>query len=233
MSDTPLSNIQEIIERSLFERIRLELVDKGYLPDITAYPDNSIGWGQWAIDIDSIATNIGFAIELFNAGNNQSLGEKKIPRIVIVTGNFLPGALGGDPQRYFEDQGPGQPYKALIRPPQTTDFYINFHLVANSIAQMRILNSILALSVQRRGYVPWYNDPAKTFFSRYLNYYNNPDPDFGLMEHIYAYEIPDCWETEDIELYDTAKINEITLNINIQKYMVGSWGYDTDSMVIT
>lgn len=235
MSATPLSDIQEMIERSLFEVIRLELVDKGYLPDITdldTYPDTQVGWDQWEADISTIVLNMGFAIELFGVGNSESRGIKKVPRIVLETGNFLPGALGGDPLPFFEDQGDS--YSALVTPPQTTDFYINFHLVSNSIAQHRVLNSILGLSVPRRGYIKYYNDPTKSFFARYLNYYNIDDTDGGIIEHIYAYEIPDAWDQEDIiVLENIAKINEITLNPNLQKYMDGSWGNDSDPLIVT
>ena len=236
MSTTALTNIQEIIERSLFERIRLELVDKLYLPDVSdiiTYPDNQTGWDQWKTDVKAIADgDKGFAIELFSCGNNEAKGIKKVPRIVIESGNFLPGSLGGDPQRYFSEQT--LTYKGLVTPSQTVDFYINFHLVSKSIAQIRILNSILALAVSRRGYIPWYSDADKSFFARYINYYDQGDESMGVTEHVYAYEVPDAWDREDIEVYATiAKMSEITLNTNIQKYMDRTWGFDSDPLIIT
>ena len=235
MSTTALTNIQEIIERSLFERIRLELVDKLYLPDIsdtTTYPDNQGGWDQWETDIKAIADGAkGFAIELFNGGTNIAKGLKKVPRIVINEGNFLPGALGGDPSRFFSDQGVY--YKALVTPPQTVDYYVNFHLISNTIEEVRILNAILALSVSRRGYLPWYNDATKSFFTRYLNYYDQSNESQGIIEHVYAYEVPDVWDREDVELYSSiAKMTEITLNTNVQKYMDRTWGQDSDPLVL-
>jgi hypothetical protein len=235
MSATALTNIQEIIERSIFEVIRLELVDKGYLPDISdtgTYPDTNPGHAQWETDINAIVVAKGFAIELFGAGNNQAKGTKKVPRIVIESGNFLPGALGGDPRRYFSDQGAD--YQALVTPPQTVDFYLNFCLVSGTAAQNRVLNALMALTIKRRGYIPWYSDGTKTFFARYLNYYDRNEEDKGIIEHVYAYEIPDAWDHEDIEVYDSiAKLNELTFNINIQKYEDGSWGHDATTMVVT
>ena len=242
MSDTPLSTVQDLIEISLFEAIRLEIVDKGYLPDIAdggTYPDDQTGWDQWETDIKAIKDGAkGFAIEIFNGGSNQAKGVKKVPRIVLETGNFLPGALGGDPRRTFEDQG--VTYKALITPPQTVDFYMNFCLVANTLEQIQILNSLLALSIPRRGYIKWYSDDTKRFFAHYLNYYDRSDNDVGLIEHVYAYEIPDAWDMEDREVDSVAagdstiaKINEITLNTNIQKYIDRTWGHDSDPLVIS
>jgi len=237
MSATPLSNIQEIIERSLFEVIRQEIVDKGYLPDVSdtvTYTDDQAGWDKWKADINTIVSSKDFAIELFSTGSNEAKGVKKVPRIVLEAGNFLPGALGGDPRRYFVDGGPN--WNAKITPPQTTDFYINFCIVGNTTAQARILNSILALSVPRRGYIPWYNDATKSFFARFLNYYDRTNEDEGIIEHVYAYEIPDAWDQDerDDPLYPTiAKISEITLNTNVQKYMDRTWGYDSTPLVVS
>jgi len=235
MSATPLTDIQEIIERSLFHRIRQELVDKSYLPDVSdtgTYPDNQTGWDQWESDIEAIVTAMGFAIEVFSTGSNEAKGIKKVPRIVIESGNFLPGALGGDPRRFFTDEGAD--FKAKVTPPQTVDFYVNFCLASNTTSQARILNAILALAVPRRGYIPWWNDATKTFFARSINYYDRTNEDEGIIEHVFAYEIPDAWDHEDIEAYASiAKINEITLNTNLQKYEDGSWGHDSDPLVIT
>lgn len=237
MSTTPLSSIQEIIERSLFEAIRQEIVDKGYLPDVSntvRFPDDQTGWDQWQTDIDDIVTSLGFAVELFSVGSNEAKGVKKVPRIVLEAGNFLPGALGGDPRRYFVDAG--SEWNAKITPPQTTDFYINFCVVSNTAAQARVLNAILALSVPRRGYIPWYNDATKSFFARFLNYYDRTDEDEGIIEHVYAYEIPDAWDMDDRDDPNhptIANIDEITLNINVQKYMDRTWGYDSTPLIVT
>lgn len=235
MSATALSGIQELIERSIFEILRLELVDKGYLPDIIdtdTYPDDTTGWAAWKAAITTIVNSKGFAIELFSGGSSDARGIKKVPRIVINCGNFLPGALGGDPRRFFQDQGTH--YSALVTPPQTVDFYLNFHLVSNTIEQARVLNDMIALAIPRRAYLPWYSDATKTFFIRYLNYHNLEDEDQGIIEHVYAYEIPDAWDRNDVEVNEIiAKISEITLNTNVQKYMDRTWGYDSDPLVVS
>jgi hypothetical protein len=223
MSSTALSNVQEIIERSLFEVIREELVDKGYIPNITLFPDTEQGYADYNIAISAIVTTKGFAIELFNEGSNLAKGIKKVPRIVINTGNFLPGALGGDPQRFYLDQG--QSYQSLVTPPQTVDFFVNVHLVSGTVEQERILNSLIALAIQRRGYVPFYDGTSNTFFCRYLNFYHIDDQDTGLMEKVYAYQVSDCWDTEDRVINSNiAKITQINLHPNVMKYIDGTWG---------
>lgn len=232
MSLTALSTAQQVIERSIFEKIRLELVDKGYLPNITSYTNDAAGQIAYNSAIDTIVQTKGFAIELFSTGTNKAKQVKKVPRIVMKSGSFLPGALGGSPSRIYEDQGTS--YKALVTPPQTVDYYINFHLVSENIEQERVLAAILALSIQRRGYITRIDDATKSFFAKYLNYYDGDNVDEGITEKIYAYEIPDCWDTEDIVVEATvAKLAEITLETNVQKYYDGTWGSDAGDMIIT
>lgn len=223
MSNIPLSNIQTLIERSLFEAIRKELVDKGYLPDVTRYPNTAQGKLDYETALSGIVTQQGFAIELFSEGSNAAKGVKKVPRIVINTSTSLPGAIGGDPMRYYQDQGIN--YDALVMPPQMVDFYINIRLVSINVVQERILNSILALALPRRGYIPWYSDRTKYIFCRNLNVYDAPDVEVGIIEKINAYEVPDCWDMEDrVVIGGLAKISEIDIHPNVQKYIDGEWG---------
>jgi len=232
MSTTPLTDIQEIVERSLFERIRQELIDKGYLPDVTIYSDDAAGWVSYKAAIDAIVISKGYSVELFNTGIADSRGTKKLPRIVINCGSFLPGSLGGDPRRFFEDQGAD--YKALVTPPQTVDYYVDFHLVAGSIEQIRLMNSLLSVAVPRRGYIAFWNDSTTSFFARNIGYYDADNDDEAIIEKVFGYEIPDCWDAGYIEAYASiAKMSEITLNTNIQKYMDRTWGHDADPLVVT
>lgn len=223
MSNIVLSNTQQLIERSIFEAIRLELVDKGYLPDITRYSNNTEGRLAYESAIQSIVSTMGFAIELFNESSNTFKGVKKSPRIVINTGNFLPGDLGGDPQRFYVDNG--TTFDALVTPPQMVDFYLNIHLVSNTVQQERVLNSILALAVPRRAYIPWYTDKTQFIFCRNINFFNANNPDVGLIEKVYAYEIPDCWDSESrLVEQGVPKITDIALHPNVLKYIEGDWG---------
>jgi len=243
---TELTKIQEIIERSIYEAIRLEVVSQGYLPDIAAeeldgdppvlvpvYPNNQTGWDRWKEDVETIKNSSkGFVIEVFSGGTNQSRGVKKAPRIIMDPGNFLPGALGGDPLRFFSDQG--DHYKALVTPPQTVDFYQNICLVCDSIAQQRIINAIMALAVPRRGYLKFYNDPTKSFFINFLNFYQQSSPTEGFIEFVYAYGIPDAWDKVDTPFSEEeiAKMVIIELHPNVQKYMDGSWGHNADPIIV-
>ena len=233
MSNIPLSNIQELIERTLFENIRQEVVDKGYLPDITQFENSEVGVILYNEAVEEIMAKEGFVIDVFNENASFEHGIKKIPRIVINSGNFLPGDIGGDPLRFFEAQENGT-FTAMILPPQTVSFFINIQLISNHIKQERILNSLLALAVPRRRYLKWYNNPDKSFFIRHLNYWDIDDESHGIIEKVHAYEVPDCWDrNNEVVQQNIAKINQITLNTLLAKYKDGVITSDTGKLIIT
>ena len=83
----------------------------------------------------------------------------------------------------------------------------------------------------RKGYIPWYNRSTKKFFIRFINYFNADNNDQGIIEKVYGYEIPDCWDREDVEVASgIAKMTDIEMNLNLQSYMNGTWGYDAETI---
>lgn len=224
MSNIPLSNIEEVIETTLFERIRLECYDKGYQPDLAntgLYPNNPTGQNQWETDLTAIKNIKGFAIEVFNNSSSQARGNKKVPRIVISPQPFLEGALGGDSSRVYTLQNNGT-FNATILPPQTSEYYCNIHLVANTAQQIRILQAIMSLALPVRGYIPIFDRQNlvflnQNFFIRKLQGSYLAQTQEGIMEYVYRYQIPDIFEVEEkLVATGIAKINEITTNIQVQ-----------------
>jgi len=219
MSTTPLSNTEELIERSFFHRVRKELVDKGYLPDITdtvTYPDTQAGWDAWNAAIDAIVANKGFAIEVFGFSSSKSKGMKKTPRIVINNVSSLPGTVGGDSTYFYERSSTTGPYSQLIRPPQTVDFILQVIMSGVTAEQMRILNAVVALSLPRRGYIEFYDDPDHKFFIENTgsNSYDNTRD--NQIDKIIAYTAPDLYDIEEIILNNNiAPIQEIRIEPTI------------------
>ena len=210
MSQIPLSNIQELLERSVFHKVRIECVDKGYLPDINSYPNTAAGQIAWDAALAAIVLDKGFAIEVFGYSNAQDKSTKKIPRIAIISQGFLPGALGGDLTPYFHPAGNGT-FNQLEMPPQTADYYFNVHLVANTVQQIRILQAILAIALPRRKYINTYED-STTFFIQNIGFLSQDRAAEGIIEHVYSYEIPDMWETDPIvTATGIAPLAEITI----------------------
>lgn len=234
MSAIPLTDIQEILERSLFERLRLECVDKGYTPDITTFTEDAAGQLAYDAAVTAIAAGVNeFAVEVYQNSSAHAKGMKRVPRIVIVPQPFMEGALGGDSKRVYEYISQSNDYNASILPPMTTEYYFNVHLISESAKQMRILNAIMSLSIPVRGYIPFYNDTSNNFFVRKLSGYHEPQTDEGIQEAVYRFQVPDIFEVaNNIVATGIAPINQITVDTKITS-ADGNSTTDTDDLVVT
>lgn len=219
--NTPLSNVQELVERSLYHSIRRQCVAKGYLPDVTLYTGNSNAeFQRFEADLADIRTNKGFAIEVFGHSSAQEKWLKKTPRIVILPNMAVPGTLGGAMDRQYEGNGPvlsESGFTSYILPPQTTDFYYDVHVVYEKAEQGRVINSLIALGLPMRGYIDTVDNYAgiiqdQKFFMRLLDSRNLGLNSQGQYETVYTYEVPDIFEIERIVINPSVPaIREITI----------------------
>lgn len=228
----PLSQVQEIIERSIFEAIRKVIVVEGYLPDVNTYlPTNQITYNAWVADVTTIKNAKGFCIEIFGPGSNQAKYQKKIPRIVIQTRRFLPGEIGTPPDGFFQLQDDNT-FKQVKTAPTTSSMQIDVRLVSKTQAQDRIMHAIIGKALTTRKYIQVYNDlnnPKAKFFARQVSYNDYNELDEGVMERIYTYEVPDIYQTE-FEIGPTvAPITEITIAPTLE----GGTSIPDDPLVIS
>jgi hypothetical protein len=211
---TVLTDIIEKVDRSLFEAIRLELVDKGYLPDVAdtgTYPDNDAGVAAWKAAITAIVGVKGFSIEIYGIGSSQKKYEMKVPRIVITNSFRLPGDLGTAPDvQYALNQG-STAWEGFLLPPQTANFEYEITLVYNTAAENRVMHQILALALPKRGYIQIYNsvNPEDKFFIKQLGYNDYAATDEGYKESTYTYRVDDIIDSSQNKVKDAAKIVEI------------------------
>lgn len=227
-----LSNIQELVERSLFESIRLLSVSEGYTPDITTFTQDAAGNTAYQAALDAIRSSKGFAIEIFNNQDSQNTGQLKVPRITIVPQPFMEGALGGDQTRRYVKNG--AVYDAEALPAQTSDYYCNIHLTGTTAVEMRTLNALLSLTVPTRGYIPWQDQVQLegNFFVKRIGYFTNPDTDKGTTDLVYRYQVPDLFETECIPIEQgIVPLNQITIDTKVQD--ANGTNHDADNTVIT
>lgn len=298
MSNIPLSNSREVVERSIFHSIRKELIDKGYLSDMDAliegnitaidqtnkvftiagdktyyfilnrnfnilndptgnngvytiasssyiggnteitvnesipssiiagkvsiyqYYDDTQGIADYQATIPAIITAKGFVIEIFGVGAQRAKYQKKIPRIVIIANQTLPGGLGGSPDKIFSPNN-GDPlnpdaFTAEVMPPQTVDMTYDIHLVSSTSEQARIMHGIIGLGMPKRGYIKQYDNPTGIpIFVNQYSYRNVPDPSDNIMEDIYMFQANDIFETSNETVgTNIAPITEITLETN-------------------
>lgn len=208
------TDIQEKVERSIFELIRLKLVELNYLPDITTFAVTEAGYNLYQLAIKAVVVDKGFCIEIFGASSPQAKGFKKIPRLVIKTKNYLPGELGNQPNLSYSPVGPiNNPtsFQGKKLAPTTSNLKLQIHLISKSSKQDRVLHNIVQETLTTRRYVPIYNDIEKNFFLIYSGYLDLEDLDEGVIERVYNYEAKDIYASEEVVVVTTvAPINEIT-----------------------
>ena len=184
------------------------------------YYDDNNGVLKYREALGDIAALNGFAIEVFGVSQHRSKYQKKVPRVVIVKNQSLPGALGGDSKPIYIPVGndPLNPtsYTAKVTPPQTVDFTYDIHIVCSTAEQSRVCHAIVALALPKRGYVKLITDPTTNFFVEVFSYRNIPDPSYNITEDIYMYKVSDMYETDDTIVEEGIKpMTEITADIKI------------------
>lgn len=214
MVDTSLSITQYLIERTLYESLRLVAVKYGYLPDITKYPRTHDGARNYSDKLDEIAKKKGFVLAIKNNIHSTEQGEKTSPRIVIETVQCIPGEFGQWGITQYKINKDGK-YDKFGLPPQPVSYIIQIHLVSNTLEQARIMNAILARAIPRRGYhkikpeiyqdIPGIEnipveDIGPTFFCELQTSRVYPDPENNIKEDVHQYIIPDAW---DITYFDS------------------------------
>jgi hypothetical protein len=210
---TELIQVQEIVERSLYEKIRLKILELGYIPDIsndTLYPNNAQGKRAFDAAMAQIVNSQGFAIELFSVGAVKARGLKKVPRIVIQKGRLLPGQIGAPPGINYVPNTANDNFDGIKLPPTSTDYYLDIHLISNEERQDRVMNNIIGDSISTRAYVELLEvDPVSRFYIEQIGYSESADMDEGIIERVYQYRIPDLYITLKTVVGQASKITEI------------------------
>lgn len=224
-----LSNIQELVERSIYEVIRNLLVTEGYLPDIknpafikdvkgNLVPTSETAWQAAITQITNIQS---FSAELFGASSSQSKGLKRTPRIALNSGKIMVGDLGLPPGQTIS-KNPLSPneYRKFDNPLESSTVQIEIHCVSDTIKQERFLNAIIGKALGQKRYIPFIGSTDK-FFTKYITQYDIPDAQEGINENVYVYE------AQDLYLFDEGNnsgspislITEITMETSIPELL--------------
>lgn len=197
-----LSTVQQSVDRSFFISLYEKVLEYGYLPDrrdTALYPNTITGENAYKSAINSIISEKGFAIRVVGSGTSREVGIKDVPLFVISSSSYMLGDLGGDLNYHTEFFAENNEYKKRILPPQSVDFYIDVHIVCNSITQYRIMTSILALALPMRYYLPFYDDATRRFLITIMQgAVDISDSEKGLLEYIYKYKAHDLYVQPDI-----------------------------------
>jgi hypothetical protein len=216
----PANDVQLRVERSIFEAIRLKLVYYGYLPDITnaRYTSNSTGQVNFQTDLEAIREAQGFAAEVFGHSSSLDKGNKRTPRLAILTRRIMPGDIGTSIDGGFSPDplNPDSTIK-IIPSLQSANLHIDINVVPGTSAEDRFLHAILAEVLSTLKYIQLYDNPQEWFLIRQFNFYDLPDNKNGIEEKVYSYEIPDLYLYEGQIVENIALINQITVNTTVQQ----------------
>jgi len=207
---------QALIERSVYETLRIGLVNEGYTPDITIFPNTKAGYQDYLDALAIIEKDKGFAVELFNMGNNMDLGLKKVPRIVLAHNSIIPGSWGSAPG-YMKTLKDGL-YNLSKLDRVTVELYFNCSIITNQVDQLRFLSYITTLYLPPISYIPYYTEnSSEDFLVKFESVQPFQDPINGLVENRYTYSIPDILLNEVVEPFTVTPIKNIQLNTYIEQ----------------
>lgn len=221
--------IQEIIERSFFEAVRILLVADGHMPDITnltLYPNTESGYDAYIAAMENIASTRGYAVEVFGASNPQDKGVKSLPRISFETSSFLPGDIGLDTTPFPVLNPTSNKYDLYRYDSRSYDLFLDCIVSTKTQAQLRVLMDVVHRAIPLMGNLVYYNNPVETpdesFFVQLGAFQPEVSPRDGVLEYSYRYEIPDIIWRELVEVATDPvggipPISEITLNLMIEE----------------
>lgn len=218
-----LSNIQELIARTIYENIRVVCVTEGYTPNIAdqlRYPTlhgkfTQVAETNWNTDLNAIKNTKGFAIELYGESSSYNKEEKKTPRISIVSRRIMPGTIGSpNIQGYVKDPDNPNQLRSLISDWNSVNLHWDIILTSASSAEDRILNAIIgkALGVRRYIKIPFTTDMV---FIEQFNYYDIPLYQKGIIDKVFSYEVSDIFLYQELSEQVVPLLKEIQIGFSI------------------
>jgi len=196
-----IPQIEDQVDFAFFKAIMDLCVALGYTAnemDDTLYPDTDDGYNKLKQDIENIKSTKGFAIGVFGVGNTDDKGYETYPRIVLASRAFLAGDVGNNPDPVYTKDPKTNTFNVDTLPPRTSDYYLNVHVISGSASQKNLLNGIIANALPKRGYIDLPDVPGRKIFIHEINTTTPEDPERGIMERIYSYEIKDLWESTPV-----------------------------------
>lgn len=209
---------EEIIERSMY----MSLLSTALANKLTLDPDNYLPINQnnqykYQKDKSELAK----FIYIFGVGNNQSRGQKEVPRISLELQGYYPSTFGVEG---YSIENVGDKSRVINHDYSPRDVIIDVHLVADTQEDMRLLHSIMYSSLPSRGYIKPFLGDKEEYFSSKLNpdnnlfvevgnFYDKPELQHGLLEKVYSYTIYDGI-LSDIVVDEIPNITDISVILN-------------------
>jgi len=218
-------NSQQVIERAIFEALRLTAVADGYTPNITAFADTSAGYESYITALKTIEGLKGFALEIFGSGAVLSRGQIRTPRIVIDWGGYIPNEIGSSPEIQYEPKTGGG-FNEVVYDISSDIGLVNVILVSETSEQERYLQQLLRRTLPSKRYIdflPDSNYPTGYGQSSFLvvqdSALKTSSSASVIREWVYSYSIPDIWWGMETKIGEASQIISIELNQDIVDHL--------------
>lgn len=207
--------IQERITRSIYKAFEKKVIELGYLPDISTFPDTAQGDLDFLAAKEAIKQDKGFYIDVFSHSSARAKFEKECPRIVLFLSRVFEGEIGAPSSKMWQLDLTSSTYKAGIVPSQSSNLIFALHILSNKTNQDVLLTSILSnVTGGSRGFIEFYDEPGRRFFLKHTSYNDLQDPMENIIEKAYFYTVTDIWMADTIILPGSLKpIKEIKVEI--------------------
>jgi len=222
----PLSNTAEVVQKSFEFELYKKLVVEGYLPDRVTYEDDVAGYKAAKA---AIATQKGFAIELFGHGSERDREIKEVPRILVSGNGFHVGSVGGDFGGGSRFDVASDEYKKLKYTGTSSIYRIEITLISQNSFQDRLLESIRQSVLANLTFIPLLGNEGQLMPITYGFVRENNDYSRRLIQRTYIYEALDVAEQTPEELtLGISKLKQInvefsnSLNNDIDDLQIGT-----------
>lgn len=185
---------EEIIDRTIFEYLRVALVNAGLLPDVNDYTNDATGYLA-AIEAIKAGRADGAFAEVFGCGMWFAREETTSHRIVISRrGTSNRGRIGGFPSQKYEAQEDGS-FNKVQYPDMTKDLRYKIVVVTKSMSMYRQLGSLIENVLGNRSYLPSIKDDfTLTGEPIYVRQHGDLDTSMEeVLERQFLYEVEDVW----------------------------------------
>lgn len=213
----------EILDRTIYEHLRLELVKRGYLPDILAFGTKE----EYNAAKEVINNTDGiYLVDIYGLGASDSRDKKHAHSIIVNRKPIIPSSLGGGTTYYTPNMN-GEEIENYTKgkyPERSADVGYEIRIITNSVKLDRILTDIIfkALGWSRDIHTMEKDSDdmgIKTVSCVFDGDVNVTSTDF--IEKIYNYTLKDVWLDSTAVTYEGTIPVLKHINIDVKEQTSG------------
>lgn len=208
----------EIVDRTLFEYIRREVVTQGLLPDWRTFNVGTINERQIAYEAaKSAMRESGELVEVYGVGSAKARGTKAISMITVDRKNVLNGSVGGSGVVYTDNGD--DTFSKHEMPDSTCNVIYEIRGICNTTASERKTAKALANVFGRRRGIKALDLFTEDFDGEHLIIESQGSVSLNtddFIEWVHTFQIVDAWIDEAVLI--SANIVPLT-TVNIKTYV--------------